>query len=1362
MEIDESAQPIQVNTVQNSGEEHKCPKCIFRKIHSGLGAALVYYKKIMSQLWQEGNELRSNNFQYEPLTPKTDVKLGEYQKVLDYVFQTDSIKNIAIAGGYASGKSSVLQSYREKNKDRNLLFISLPNFEKNAENDNGQGDNKDQNDSKQPLTAQKKSTDIEKKIIYQLAHQIHPSNIPLSPFRVKYERSRLRTMLYASATVIFILCLLCLLFPERTSTMLAPIQKWSSSPLWQVILNPTLFSWVGVVYPCIFLFYVIYRSIRYRLHWLSHNKIAVKAAGMEVIHEKKETSFFEQNFAEIVYLFANCEASAVVFEDIDRFDVNYIFKRLREFNSAVNNLPQGLKKRKTPLRFFYLLRDDIFESDGRVKFFDMIIPVVPVVGVTNSFKEFDKFFGLVDANTPVKSNAHIYPTKHLLYNASLYITDKRLLTNICNEYKFYYEKLIENTNSKPSEDTANGLFAMVVYKHFFPKDVIEQYKGRGFLNYVFKQRDELIAHITHEANQNISKLQEELSYAKQVWHKNIAELICPYMTIPSQINVTKTSGSRDYSTTDPKARVDLVYDWLKDRSQFQSIFIPGRGNWDIQKEVVSAIQAAGQERFNVYKEFGENAVSIIEKKISELTSLNFKAAQKPIKEILEKCEDHEISPLSSKHEFKGKNKDLKKEIQNSQAFGLVRFLLLNGYLREDCLEFISKPGDLSTADLEFIKSFHNAESLDETYKLDKTENIILRLRNEDYELPCILNMDLLAFLLARPTATASSNGPSNLETFLKTLVREKKHNFIITFFKEDRCTKEFLKELFARHPEQWQEVYQVASSSKEEDSTTSVQEKLAVATLGCCSREDLININEGGALANALSKSHFLLTSNNFQPEQLEVIHSKLKALDVIIEQFNTTTELNGLQQLIYENRRYALTLDNINYVLEQLGEKEADIASKNYTCICKQAKTDEGKHLSAYVEASIAVYLDLLLKDEKAIFNDDEACVVKLLDNIEVNEQLKIAYVEKCATRLNKASAIKEESAIPLVDALLENRAIAHNGSNLLTLFQWKNQTLDENIIGYINDLDTINAYQIGMMDTGMYSTMVAMGEAILISDEVNNNIYERILHATTTLRNFLPESIKDDKKNILIRSGLIFLAPDNHHATPPTYENAIKILDYAKSMPEKDYVKFIKENNEMFMDAIIKHPEKTSVYLLFNRWLQAIGEKNCIELFGYISEPAQESEETTLPSNLWEFIATRKLISTSNFAQLLIYFNNSIIMEHREHALECITNTLNYFYEQGTTLDFDIMEYLFESNDILNKNLDTCLLALARSIASDIKFTEENVTEFLAKIPDERWHNILKTDPFITETLSDEGALSLYTILNSKGWIAQKTEQQ
>ncbi|MBD5160793.1 MAG: hypothetical protein HDT14_01985 [Oscillibacter sp.] len=34
----------------------------------------------------------------------------------------------------------------------------------------------------------------------------------------------------------------------------------------------------------------------------------------------------------------------------------------------------------TPLRFFYLLRDDIFDTKDRTKFFDYIVPVVPVRG----------------------------------------------------------------------------------------------------------------------------------------------------------------------------------------------------------------------------------------------------------------------------------------------------------------------------------------------------------------------------------------------------------------------------------------------------------------------------------------------------------------------------------------------------------------------------------------------------------------------------------------------------------------------------------------------------------------------------------------------------------------------------------------------------------------------------------------------------------------------------------------------------------------------------------------------------------------------------------------------------------------------
>ncbi len=88
----------------------------------------------------------------------------------------------------------------------------------------------------------------------------------------------------------------------------------------------------------------------------------------------------------MLYLFENAEVDAIVFEDMDRFNVNSIFERLREVNTLVNIRLQ--KDNKKIIRFFYLLRDDIFVSKDRTKFFDYIIPVVPVLDSSNSYDQF--------------------------------------------------------------------------------------------------------------------------------------------------------------------------------------------------------------------------------------------------------------------------------------------------------------------------------------------------------------------------------------------------------------------------------------------------------------------------------------------------------------------------------------------------------------------------------------------------------------------------------------------------------------------------------------------------------------------------------------------------------------------------------------------------------------------------------------------------------------------------------------------------------------------------------------------------------------------------------------------------------------
>lgn len=70
---------------------------------------------------------------------------------------------------------------------------------------------------------------------------------------------------------------------------------------------------------------------------------------------------------EVLYLFDNSDTDVVVFEDMDRYNTNQIFQRLREVNMLVNN--RRMREGKTVLRFFYLLRDDIFVSKDRTKFF---------------------------------------------------------------------------------------------------------------------------------------------------------------------------------------------------------------------------------------------------------------------------------------------------------------------------------------------------------------------------------------------------------------------------------------------------------------------------------------------------------------------------------------------------------------------------------------------------------------------------------------------------------------------------------------------------------------------------------------------------------------------------------------------------------------------------------------------------------------------------------------------------------------------------------------------------------------------------------------------------------------------------------
>ena len=140
---------------------------------------------------------------FEKLTPITDSDISVYESAIDFVFENNDVKNIALSGAYGAGKSSVLASYKSSHPDTKFLHISLAHFQ----------DDQNNASSDAPI----KESILEGKILNQLIHQIPAEKIPQTNFRVKKSTGNGAIICYTIATAFFLLFLLHILFFDNWS-----------------------------------------------------------------------------------------------------------------------------------------------------------------------------------------------------------------------------------------------------------------------------------------------------------------------------------------------------------------------------------------------------------------------------------------------------------------------------------------------------------------------------------------------------------------------------------------------------------------------------------------------------------------------------------------------------------------------------------------------------------------------------------------------------------------------------------------------------------------------------------------------------------------------------------------------------------------------------------------------------------------------------------------------------------------------------------------------------------------------------------------------------------------------------------------
>jgi hypothetical protein len=213
----------------------------------------------------------------------------------------------------------------------------------------------------------------------------------------------------------------------------------------------------------------LYRILRRCLPLLQVSRLLVKSgvAEAEVDLGKQRTSLDTHKF-ELAYILEQIGREhdhTVVFEDLERLDpatAVAIMTKLRELNTLTNNHLQAQAQNEgtddfRPIRFLYAIGDTTMPAEYRTKFYDCIIPVIPVSHPLNSQTQLRQILDALRISDDWKD--------HLCDALAEAFVDYRTLLSLRNEFQVLqalYRAESKRTNGDESAALRNAPFLFAI------------------------------------------------------------------------------------------------------------------------------------------------------------------------------------------------------------------------------------------------------------------------------------------------------------------------------------------------------------------------------------------------------------------------------------------------------------------------------------------------------------------------------------------------------------------------------------------------------------------------------------------------------------------------------------------------------------------------------------------------------------------------------------------------------------------------------------------------------------------------------------------------------------------------------------
>ena len=688
-----------------------------------------------------------------------------------------NVKNIALTGPYGAGKSSVLQTLMRDYRKADYLSISLATLEDDTlykelvEKD--QTTNKDE--AKGPNAPDAKSNPkgnqetigkdainhlIEYSILQQIIYKEKAHKLRQSRLKRIQDIKWKKALPISASLIVAVIAAIVLFMPEfiMVDTL---CEVFSCSKKWKQIWDVVSLLYL-IIISIYFLSYIIISTYNSKI-----NKLNFKNGEIDI---KENTSIFNKHLDEIIYFFEVTKYNVVIIEDLDRFDTNHIFLKLREINQLLN-ASNSIGRR---IVFIYAVRDDIFHDTNRTKFFDYITTVIPVVNSSNAC---DKLISALQE----KGIDEI--SEKTCKELGFYIDDMRILYNIVDEYLQYRTKIGNKISHR-------NLLGMIVYKNYFPKDFADLHNRKGIVYSIISNKQKYIDEITESSQKKKIELETRLN---EIVEKNRIE------------------NGKDLRTL-------YVMEYLKKHPKIYR-FVTKNGEKVLPKELIddeNTFKKLVNDEFNQYEYFYyydnltthnlDVKFSDIEKSIdseynytqrlnfeSEIISLRRKEIEQ-LEMAISKYQQMTLSELVRIPKVNSFRSDITKLNDKTK---LVEFLLREGYINEFYYDYISYfyPGTLMPEDKDFIADLRIGNKKEFTYRLCKFESILEEIPAKSYNNGGVLNVSLVKYL----SDHIDDSGISlKLDKIIKYIVNKKEKEFVLAFYKTYADCSVLFERLFAK------------------------------------------------------------------------------------------------------------------------------------------------------------------------------------------------------------------------------------------------------------------------------------------------------------------------------------------------------------------------------------------------------------------------------------------------------------------------------------------------------------------------------------------------------------------------------------